>query len=98
MPYKNKEDNRKWQRDRRKIHTKKLREFRINNEECDYCGWDEHPEILQFHHLDKNNKKFSFSCGGMGNYSWNTILNEIGKCVLICPNCHMWLHFKETAV
>lgn len=23
------------------------------------------------------------------------IKDEIQKCILLCPNCHQWLHFSE---
>lgn len=66
---------------------------------CDLCGWKEHPEILQFHHKDRKEK--SFTIGNIKvtqRYSPNklkSIQAEISKCLLLCPNCHSLLHFKE---
>lgn len=95
MPYKNKELNTKWQKLRRRNTINRLREYRISIGKCSWCGYSEHPEILQFHHREPNTKKFSFSLGGVGNYSWSTILSEIDKCDLICPNCHFWYHYPK---
>ena len=86
-----------WQKKRRIEYTKKILEIKIKQKGCKYCGWNRHPEILQFHHRDKSQKKFKFSVGNLGNYKWETILKEIKKCDIICPNCHFWLHFQETA-
>jgi len=58
---------------------------------CEICGYKEYPEILQFHH--KTNKSFTISTS---RFKKPELLKaEIEKCILICPNCHFWLHFKE---
>lgn len=57
------------------------------NKCCSCCGWKEHPEILQFHHL--KDKLFTI---GSNPCEIGRIEREIKKCVLLCPNCHMWLH------
>jgi hypothetical protein len=62
---------------------------------CIKCGWSEHPEILHFHHKDKSKKKFRLSKGSIGCYSVKTVQSELDKCELLCPNCHMWLHYEE---
>jgi len=66
---------------------------------CVVCGWNEHPEILQFHHKDRGTKKFT-----IGNIAITEritpknielVKQEINKCILLCPNCHAVLHLKE---
>lgn len=57
----------------------------------------EHPEILNFHHLDPKTKEFGFSSVEIGNLSMKRIQAEIDKCILLCPNCHQWLHYQEFA-
>jgi len=91
MPYKNIED--------RKANRNKLREmgkkFIMNykkNKCCSKCGYKEHSEILCFHH-NQNNKKFEIA--DRGGASIIAIEKEIKKCVLLCPNCHNWLHYKK---
>jgi 5-methylcytosine-specific restriction endonuclease McrA len=64
---------------------------------CFICGYKEHTEILQFHHLNPTEKNFDFSRGSIGNISRKRLINEIDKCELLCPNCHNWLHYQETA-
>ena len=60
---------------------------------CSFCGYKEHPEILQFHHKDKKDK--SFTIGNTKKNPTKAIKEEIEKCFLLCPNCHFLLHFKE---
>jgi len=66
---------------------------------CVVCGWNEHPEILQFHHKDRKTKKFTI--GNIAITERTTLKNielvkqEINKCLLLCPNCHAVLHLKE---
>lgn len=58
---------------------------------CEICGYKEYPEILQFHH--KTDKSFTISTHKF--MKPELLKAEIEKCILLCPNCHMWLHFKE---
>ena len=58
---------------------------------CAICGYKEYPEILQFHH--KNEKKKSFNISTKLNSP--LLKEEVDKCILLCPNCHSWLHFNE---
>lgn len=59
---------------------------------CIKCG-ESHPACLQFHHRDKNNKKFEISHSH--SYTITTILKEIEKCDILCANCHFKLHYNE---
>jgi len=60
---------------------------------CEICGYKEYPEILQFHH--KGEKKKSFDISTFRRKKPELLKTEIDKCILLCPNCHFWLHFKE---
>lgn len=66
---------------------------------CILCGWNKHPEILQFHHKDRTKKEFTI--GNIKIIERTTPKNielvkqEIDKCFLLCPNCHALLHLKE---
>jgi len=42
---------------------------------------------LDFHHKDPAKKSFSLSVKGLC-YSWDIILKEAKKCILLCKNCH----------
>ncbi len=54
---------------------------------CALCGYDKHPGVLDFHHLDPATKTFGISSGGFSR-SWQSIAAEISKCILVCANCH----------
>ena len=83
--------------DRGKRTRKRNKEFILNykkDKECEICGYNEHTEILQFHHKDDNKSKGVSDMSSSGNYCIKRILEEIEKCALLCPNCHMWIHFR----
>ena len=94
------QESKKRRREREKV--KKTRKFKRNNEWinnykkskcCVSCGYKQHPEILHFHHL-KGEKKFEIS--RKKDKSLDTLKTEIEKCILLCPNCHSWLHFDKS--
>lgn len=53
---------------------------------CIDCGYREHPAALDFDHV-RGSKRGSVSVLATG-CSWNTILDEIKKCVVRCAVCH----------
>jgi transposase len=53
---------------------------------CHLCGYDRHVAALEFHHLDPNEKEFGLARRGA--HSIDKLREEIGKCVLLCSNCH----------
>ena len=59
---------------------------------CSNCGYKEYPEILQFHH-NKGKKEFEISDSEKLGYP--KIKTEMERCILLCPNCHFLLHYKE---
>lgn len=63
---------------------------------CELCGYKEYPEILQFHHKNRKEKSFNIANEYKYFHSTELVKAEIKKCILLCPNCHSWLHFKET--
>lgn len=73
---------------------KKFKEWRETNPSskvCCQCGED-NILALQFHHIDKNQKKFGIREAINKNRSWKTIQEEIKKCIVLCANCHQILH------
>lgn len=58
---------------------------------CYLCSENE-PACLDFHHKDPSTKEFEISNIVGRGQSWNTILEEIEKCVCICSNCHRKIH------
>lgn len=56
---------------------------------CQICGYDRCQEALDFHHTNSRNKDFNISGGTK---SFNTLKEEVDKCVLVCANCHREIH------
>jgi len=62
---------------------------------CQRCGYNEYPEILQWHHIDPEKKSFEVSAACQGHVKGVTkqnILEEVELCELLCPNCHCKHH------
>ena len=51
---------------------------------CVDCGVGD-PIVLEFDHL--RDKKFSIS-SGLQDRNWQSVLDEIAKCDVVCANCH----------
>jgi hypothetical protein len=85
----------------RKAKQKKLRSYKMNlicqAEGCTYSK-KTHPRFsptaLDFHH-HKKNKKFNVSNMIRDGYSWDNILKEIKKCVVLCCRCHAESHYNK---
>lgn len=54
---------------------------------CLICGYKKYEGALDFHHLNAKEKSFALSVKGLS-YSWDSIVTEAKKCVLVCKNCH----------
>lgn len=65
---------------------KRLLSFLLRNP-CVDCG-EEDPVVLEFDHVDPDNKRAAISAMIQNSYSWETIVSEIEKCVVRCANCH----------
>ena len=78
-------------RDKANLFNQVLKEFK-KDKSCSSCGYKEHPEILEFHHL---RDKVSDISSLRGKVSMKKADIEMNKCILICPNCHRWLHWNE---
>lgn len=66
---------------------KKKRLVQMFGGQCKICGYSTYAGALDFHHLDPKNKSFALSVKGLS-YSWESLLLEAQKCVLVCKNCH----------
>ena len=56
------------------------------NSGCVDCGYNDHPQALQFDHI--RDKRANVSNMIRSDYSWNEIKKEIAKCEVVCANCH----------
>lgn len=59
---------------------------------CEKCGENRY-YILQFHHL--KDKKADISMLYRKGWSFDKIKKEIEKCIILCSNCHIELHFLD---
>ncbi len=65
------------------------------NSRCGICGYNK-TEILQFHHVEPKEKTFTMSSST--NHTWEVFVEEAKKCILVCPNCHMEIHWDLTNI
>ncbi len=54
---------------------------------CTLCGYDRFSGALQFHHVDREGKRFGLSDLGVAR-SLARARAEATKCILLCANCH----------
>jgi len=93
MSYKTTVERRSWQVKYRKDKRALISDYKINKC-CQICGYNKDSDILVFHHI--NNK--SFEIGHDVDHKKDILLNEIAKCILLCPNCHSIIHKSTKGV
>lgn len=87
----NLEERREYQRRRRDKRKDMLVEK--FGDKCHDCGDTFHKCMYDFHHTNPLEKKFEIAPALDRN--WDTILEEIEKCVMLCSNCHRLRHYNE---
>jgi len=65
---------------------------------CAICGYNKCNASLSLHHLNPLEKDFSFNRLRANPKSWNKIVEELRKCVLLCHNCHNEYHAGVTSI
>jgi hypothetical protein len=70
----------------------KIRAISNLGERCNICGYTGSPEAFDFHHKNKELKQYLIS--SILHYSWKNLKNELDKCILLCANCHLIIHYK----
>ena len=74
----------------------KLKLVKKLGDKCQICGYDECKKILQFHHtIPKKDKRRDVGTMISQNKPYLKLKKEIKGCQLLCPNCHMRLHFDK---
>ena len=71
----------------------KIKSVKYLGGKCVKCGYDENIAALTFHHIDPSTKEFTIS-SKKHSKSWNEVLNELDKCIILCANCHYIEHSK----
>lgn len=54
---------------------------------CQSCNYDTFIEALDFHHVNPKEKLFTIS-KNLSSKTYEVLLNEVLKCVLVCCRCH----------
>lgn len=71
---------------------KMITEIKIKSK-CIECN-ENHPAVLDFHHINEKEKKFTISQWKPKGKGLLQILKEIKKCEVLCANCHRKLYYK----
>ena len=69
-----------------------LKELKING--CSICGYNNNHSVLEFHHVNPNDKSFPIA-HGIRNHTNERVAEELNKCILMCANCHKEIEFEE---
>jgi hypothetical protein len=64
---------------------------------CARCGYNKNSAALTWHHLDPAQKAFELDLRNLSNRSESVRRSELGKCVLLCANCHAEVHHPHMA-
>lgn len=62
---------------------------------CEVCGYDNNSAALAFHHKDPDEKEFSINSRKCSTVNWDALVKEASKCLLVCHNCHMEIHYPH---
>jgi hypothetical protein len=69
--------------------------YALVGEACWNCGYTRGKRgrrVLDFHHVSQTQKLFGLDARNLINLSWDRVIAEIRKCVLLCANCHRECH------
>ncbi len=59
---------------------------------CGMCGYCKSNNALELHHMNPLEKEISIGGIRANPKSWDKIVNELRKCVMLCANCHREFH------
>ena len=62
---------------------------------CSRCGYAVTLAALTWHHTDPRSKAIQLDLRNLSNRSERDITHELGKCVLLCANCHAETHSPD---
>ena len=70
----------------------KIKAVHLLGGKCQNCGYNRCYQALDFHHINPQEKDFSFGQIIGSPTAWKHIEKELKKCRLICANCHAEIH------
>ena len=73
------------------IH-QKMAIAQLKDNPCAICGEQYIPRSMTFHHCDSTTKKFEIR---VGRIRFKHLQEEVAKCILLCLNCHGYVHYVE---
>ncbi len=71
---------------------RKIDLVRASGGRCSICGYKRNLAALAFHHTGSRGKDFKLDMRALSNRKHEAVMAELGKCVLVCHNCHAELH------
>ena len=72
---------------------RKIKAIDYKGNKCEKCGLqlsDSHYSVFEFHHVNPSEKDYDWT--KLRLRSWNSIVDELNKCQLLCANCHRITH------
>ena len=87
------------------INSEKVKEWRRTSKDriiqsmggcCQICKYNKCSGALDLHHIDPTQKDINMSKIRANCASWEIIVKELRKCILLCANCHREVHAGQT--
>jgi hypothetical protein len=75
--------------------SRKLMLIREKGGACSVCGYNKNMAALCFHHIDPSIKELKLDSRSLASSPIETLRKEVDKCILLCNNCHMELHYPH---
>ena len=75
--------------------SRKIKLLKIHGGQCKICTYNKNIASLVFHHKIPKKKLFEVNGWAFRNKSWEVLLMEARKCMLLCHNCHYELHHPD---
>jgi len=72
---------------------RKLQLVKLFGGKCSECGYSKCLGAMTFHHKNSKTKVMGLDVRHCSNNSWEKLLAEAKKCVLLCMNCHAARHW-----
>jgi hypothetical protein len=81
-------------RQKKRWKDRKRRAVELTGGKCCRCEYNRNLAALEFHHLDPSKKEMSWD--KLQQRSWDKIVEELKKCILLCSNCHSEEHWPDS--
>jgi hypothetical protein len=82
-------------RNKLKVQARREEAIKQLGGQCSSCRQSYPSCVYDFHHINPNEKEFTI--GEHMGVAESRFYKEVGKCVLLCANCHRLEHYKESA-